>query len=509
MSPLLPAVVLVLLTVAALPAQCSVQQQQQQQVTAGLYITPDELWQLVDRAVAAAIQPLTIKLDSRIDTLDSRLDTLDSRLDVLDSRMDTLDSRPDSRLDTVDSRLDTLDSRLDTLDSRLDVLDSRVDGVIERERKQDSAIATGSTRLDELASRLVDAETGLSDQKLQVQGQQSLALNQELLLNVTSSQLETVESRLDGQTSRLQEQDSLIARHGSRIDSHESRLDSQASQVHLHESSIDEHASRIAELNSSLETHQNMTGSHDARIDGITLRLDAVQNASTDGDSVARDCSDLLAGSQSGIYLLQPGLGAAAGEAPAYCDLDTDGGRWTVIQRRADIEPREDFNRDWAAYKEGFGELDKEFWWGLDNMWTMTSPRDRQYELRIDLEDFEGERRHAIYQNFRISSESDGYRLNVVNYTGNANDSLTHHTGQRFSTKDRDNDLSTTTNCAEKYEAPWWHKKCYYSSLNGKYLAGEHTKKWHGVVWRLWRGGNYSLKTVTMKIRPTRKALTG
>ncbi|XP_043229461.1 fibrinogen-like protein 1 [Amphibalanus amphitrite] len=455
----------------------------------------------------AQCPPLTIKLDSRIDTLDSRLDTLDARLDVLDSRMDTLDSRPDSRLDTVDSRLDTLDSRLDVLDSRMDVLDSRVDRVIERERKQDSEIATGSTRLDELASRLVDAETGLSDQKLQVQGQQSLALNQELLLNVTSSQLGTVESRLDEQTSRLQEQDLLIARHGSRIDSHESRLDSQASQVNLHESSIDEHASRIAELNSSLETLQNMTGSHDARIDGITLRLDAVQNASTDDDSVARDCSDLPAGSQSGIYLLRPGLGAT-GEVPAYCDLETDGGRWTVIQRRADIEPREDFYRDWAAYKEGFGELDKEFWWGLENMWAMTSPSDRQYELRIDLEDFESEWRHAIYQNFSISSESDGYRLNAVNYTGNANDSLTYHTGQRFSTKDRDND-DNVGNCAKGWEAPWWHKNCYKSSLNGKYLAGEHTKTWHGVVWKHWRGGNYSLKTVTMKIRPTRKALTG
>ncbi|XP_043240832.1 angiopoietin-related protein 7-like [Amphibalanus amphitrite] len=455
MSPLLPAVVAALLTAAALPAQCSVQQQQQQQqqVAAGLYITPDELWQLVDRAVTAAIQPLTIKLDSRIDTLDSRLD----------------------------------------------VLDARLDRVFEQERKQDSEIAT--VRL-----QLGDVEKRLSDHNLQLQGQQTKVDNHELLLNVTPSQLGIAESRLDEQVLRLQKQDSLIGRLRSRIDSHDSRLDSQASQVSLYESSIGKHASRIAELNSSLETLQSRTGGQRARIDGITLRLDAAQNASTDGDSVARDCSDLPVGSQSGIYLLRPGLGAA-GEVPAYCDLETDGGRWTVIQRRADIEPREDFYRNWTAYREGFGELDSEFWWGLDNMWTMTSPRDRRYELRIDFGDFQGGRRHALYQNFRISSETDGYRLHVFNYSGNAGDSLTYHSGQRFTTKDRDNDGSSKSNCAKFYEAPWWHKKCHFSSLNGKYLSGEHKQKGHGVVWDGWRGSDYSLKTVTMKIRPTRIAL--
>eukprot|EP00915_Cephaloidophora_sp_WS-2016_P005778 GHVH01007650.1.p1 GENE.GHVH01007650.1~~GHVH01007650.1.p1 ORF type:complete len:408 (-),score=33.20 GHVH01007650.1:57-1280(-) len=218
-----------------------------------------------------------------------------------------------------------------------------------------------------------------------------------------------------------------------------------------------------------------------------------------------RDCSDLPAGSQSGVYLLQPGLGGTVPVA-AFCDLDTDGGNWTVIQRRADIQPREDFYLGWAAYKKVFGELDAEFWWGLDNMWAMTSPRDRQYELRIDLGDFEGGKRHAIYQNFRISSESDGYRLRVTNYTGNANDGLAHHIGMRFSTKDRDND-SNGGNCAQKYKGAWWYKSCHDSNLNGQYLAGPHTSGGDGVNWELWRGNKYSLKTASMKIRPTRKSL--
>ncbi|XP_043236714.1 techylectin-5A-like [Amphibalanus amphitrite] len=263
-------------------------------------------------------------------------------------------------------------------------------------------------------------------------------------------------------------------------------------------------AARVSELCRGREDSGRLE-TISARLETLSARLETLAaqlNRAHLKPAPPRDCSDLLAGSQSGIYLLRPGLGAA-GEVPAYCDLDTDGGRWTVIQRRADIEPREDFYREWAAYKEGFGELDGEFWWGLDNMWTMTSPRDRQYELRIDLEDFEGERRHAIYQNFRISSESDGYRLNVVNYTGNASDGLAHHVGIRFHTKDRDN----FRGCAADYKGAWWYNNCHDSNLNGQYLAGPHTTHADGVNWELWRGNKYSLKAASMKIRPTRKAL--
>jgi Fibrinogen beta and gamma chains, C-terminal globular domain len=63
-----------------------------------------------------------------------------------------------------------------------------------------------------------------------------------------------------------------------------------------------------------------------------------------------------------------------------------------VIQRRDDFgEPRENFNRDWADYKNGFGDPAKEFWMGNENIYMLTNNED--YALRIELEDFEGNKR--------------------------------------------------------------------------------------------------------------------
>lgn len=75
--------------------------------------------------------------------------------------------------------------------------------------------------------------------------------------------------------------------------------------------------------------------------------------------------------------------------------MDTDGGGWTIFQERDEFLVQEDFYRTWLEYKRGFGDLQREFWLGNDRLAMLTNQD--LYQLRIDLEDFDKEKRFAVY----------------------------------------------------------------------------------------------------------------
>ena len=178
--------------------------------------------------------------------------------------------------------------------------------------------------------------------------------------------------------------------------------------------------------------------------------------------------------------------------------METDGGGWIVLQRRRD--GHEDFYRTWDEYAWGFGELDNEFWLGNAHLYRLTNQH--EYGLRVDMEDFEGEKRYAVYDTFRIGSPRQKFILTITGYSGDATDSLEGHNGFRFSTKDHDYDTYPDS-CATKFEGSWWYSKCHSSNLNGRYLGGAHVSYANGVNWQSWKGYHYSLKFTEMKIRPS------
>ncbi|XP_035664240.1 uncharacterized protein LOC118407816 [Branchiostoma floridae] len=212
--------------------------------------------------------------------------------------------------------------------------------------------------------------------------------------------------------------------------------------------------------------------------------------------TITTDCSAIYASGNttSGVYTLTSGV-------QVYCDMDTvEGGGWTVIQRRQDGSVP--FNRTWEEYKRGFGNLSGEYWLGNDNIHLLTSQTD--YTLRVDLMDWEGNSSYAVYSFFSVSGESDQYRLHISGYSGTAGDSLSNN-GQRFSTVDRDNDAWSGYHCSQQLgQGGWWHSACSFSYLNGRYLGncGDSCSYLQGVVWVEWTGRYYSLKSVSMKIRP-------
>ncbi|KAL9979513.1 hypothetical protein ACROYT_G017187 [Oculina patagonica] len=208
-----------------------------------------------------------------------------------------------------------------------------------------------------------------------------------------------------------------------------------------------------------------------------------------------RDCLHLLQSgvTQSGVYSVDPD---GKGSFSVYCDMRTDGGGWTVFQRRQDGSV--DFYRGWNDYKAGFGQLTAEFWLGNDNLHRLTASRPSS--LRVELEDWNGVRVYAKYGKFNIGDEQALYRLEVGSYSGTAGDSITgaqNLNSMAFSTKHRDNDRYSG-NCAVINTGAWWYNRCQNSNLNGRYL-GE--KRYHqGARWLTFRN-NLSLKFAEMKLR--------
>jgi len=186
-----------------------------------------------------------------------------------------------------------------------------------------------------------------------------------------------------------------------------------------------------------------------------------------------------------------------------YCDQETGGGGWTVIQRRGDYgEQRINFTKDWKDYKHGFGDLNGEFWFGNDYISELSSQK--QVMLRVELEAHDGRTAWAEYDNFKVEKESADYRLWVGGYSGNASDSLSAHNGYKFSTVDRNNDQAPKCcPCAPAYGGGWWFYSCFEANLNGEYFSASADNGYYkGIIWELWLG-DMSLKSAQMMIRPS------
>ncbi|XP_071949975.1 microfibril-associated glycoprotein 4-like [Antedon mediterranea] len=215
-------------------------------------------------------------------------------------------------------------------------------------------------------------------------------------------------------------------------------------------------------------------------------------------EPLPRDCSEVLASGfgTSGKYEIKP-----TGDGKpfdVYCDMDTAGGGWTVVQRRQD--GLINFYRGYGSYRRGFGNVEEEFWLGNENLHRLTSQD--EYELRIDMEDFEDNEVFANYGNFYVGNHKENFRLRLGEYIGgNAGDSFSYHGNCEFSAKDRNN--GGGRNCAEENGGGWWYNQCGTANLNGRYLGGRNEQPYKGIVWYKWKGENYSLKKVTMKLRPS------
>lgn len=195
----------------------------------------------------------------------------------------------------------------------------------------------------------------------------------------------------------------------------------------------------------------------------------------------------------------------AGEDISVWCDMDTLGGGWTVLQRRGDFgKPKNFFLKKWDDYKQGFGDPKEDHWIGLLywNNITLTKPQ----QLLIELEDWDGNKTQVAVNNFIIGTEFYKFRIIYGSIDGEFGESLPKK-GTKFSTVDSDND-AWSKNCAARFQGAWWYSACHNSNLNGQYLEGEHESFGNGVNWYHWKGYHYSLKWTEMKVRGMNRAVS-
>ena len=134
--------------------------------------------------------------------------------------------------------------------------------------------------------------------------------------------------------------------------------------------------------------------------------------------SVYKNCAEVYESGDkiSRVYKINPdGLG----KFEVFCDQKTAGGGWKVFQKRRNGSV--DFFRPWDDYKRCFGNLNGEFWLGLNKIHRLTVSGG--YKLRVDLEDINGNIAFAEYSSFSVTSERAKYQLSLGSYSGR----LVHH----------------------------------------------------------------------------------
>ena len=175
-------------------------------------------------------------------------------------------------------------------------------------------------------------------------------------------------------------------------------------------------------------------------------------------------------------------------EFEVFCDQETQGGGWTVVQQR--INGSLGFDRTWDEYKAGFGTVggQSEMWLGNNRIHSLTT---QKTELLIELTAFDGTEGFAYYSHFHITGEDLWYKLSVGGFSGNIPDTLELHNNLNFSV--------TKCRAATSSSGWWFTPSCGKALLNSNYGSETGSMMWSGFPHTGAHKGK--IKKTTMKIR--------
>ena len=138
------------------------------------------------------------------------------------------------------------------------------------------------------------------------------------------------------------------------------------------------------------------------------------------GDTIPRDCKEVYqrGRTQDGVYTIAPNCPNTK-PFKVFCDMKN--GQCIVFQRRRHAQL--DFNRNWTDYEEGFGDPQYEHWLGLKKINCLTFSVCAA-ELRIDMTNYKGIHKYAIYSSIAVHNAANKYRLDLGAYSGTAGDGM-------------------------------------------------------------------------------------
>uniref|UniRef100_A0A6B0V763 Putative ixoderin b5 n=1 Tax=Ixodes ricinus TaxID=34613 RepID=A0A6B0V763_IXORI len=185
------------------------------------------------------------------------------------------------------------------------------------------------------------------------------------------------------------------------------------------------------------------------------------------------------------------------------CDMASDGGGWTVVQRRTEKEASDAlFEKAFEDYERGFKTNEGSFWIGLENLHSLTSYPNNQQALRIELKRKEAtETTVVLYNKFQVGSKEEHYKLTIGEYQGPSGtdyDALSHHNGAEFAIKYMADKIGDR--CSVSLSGGWWFKTCNEANLNGRKFNNPPSINALGITWHV-KGKNESYKYIYDKVK--------
>ncbi|XP_050743415.1 fibroleukin-like isoform X2 [Drosophila biarmipes] len=324
-------------------------------------------------------------------------------------------------------------------------------------------------------------------------------------INILSEKIKEKEGQLRNAQDQMDYKDGVIRDRNRQLNDQLINVRTLKEIIEKTESEVHKMNETIRDLLNQIEENNNLSNDKNEEIeDQIALEDEQDEEMETLTQNV-EDLEDLIETKNTEINAKDKQIayqGKRIADLLEKLETEANETSWFTIQKRFDGS--ENFNRNWADYKRGFGDARGEFFVGLDIIHAMTNSR--PHELLVKVKALNGTGYYAHYDNFKIGNERQSFELKSLGkYSGTAGDSFAK-TGPlplKFSTVDRNN-----VRCSRTHGGGWWYYRCSDNMLNGKFYKDGHRNigETYGIHWGTIQNHDWSISLpfAEMLIRPKR-----